>query len=66
LLEDIKDEVEHINKDYYVGIPILSLKQIEWLIGQAELVSKYKWMIENKLSFEDLYNPDDEIDPHCR
>jgi hypothetical protein len=66
LLKDIKDEVKHISKDYYAGMPILSLKEIEWLIGQAELANKYKWMIEYGLTFEDFYNPDDEVNPHCR
>jgi HPt (histidine-containing phosphotransfer) domain-containing protein len=40
MLDEIKTEVSHAKKDYYVGMPILSLKQIEWLIKQAEKVDE--------------------------
>ncbi|MGD6832545.1 hypothetical protein ACQCT5_10300 [Sutcliffiella halmapala] len=36
---------------------------MEWLMDE---VLKLKSMIENGVTFEDLYNPDDEINPHCR
>jgi hypothetical protein len=52
LLEEIKEEVKHISKDYYVGMPILSLKQIEWLIEQTEKVEELeKEKLEEKLKY---------------
>jgi hypothetical protein len=38
MLDEIKSEVKHVMKDYYEGVPVLSLKQIQWLIEQIEQI----------------------------
>ena len=45
-------EVKHAKKDYYVGMPILTLKQIEWLVervNQLEVdLEMANWTIEQR------------------
>ena len=51
-LEQIKAEVDHWRKDYYVGVPVLSLKQIDWLIFEIETLRLDNTYLQQRLKRE--------------
>lgn len=50
MLEDLKSTVNFAKKDYYSGMGVLSIKEIDWLIQQADKVERYEQALKDVYS----------------
>ena len=72
-LKKIESQLEWGKENLESPYDNLDEDDIKWLVERAKECekieqenSKLKWMIEEGIGFEDLYNPDDEIHPQSR